>query len=563
MTTKMNDAAARVAEPPLNFEQFSRIQGLAVPAGSQRDLSAMWRALRRAFQAGILGPERPCSALAARPGDVVLRLGPDPRLRPASKAGELGCELLLATRAVTGLELWDGAGLVRLACGPSLQVAAGLELELAGTPMVEPASVPLPAAAAAPPGDYALVVRKWGEPAVRQLCERWNLNCTSVGEVTALSKLALRHQGMAVLDTSLECAGDGEPSGSAKTTEGAGANGSSTFQLEGVPDVQDVNAALPAVLAAGQDDLALESPAAFLLEAARLEARGRVDPVQAGRQALAAAARRLASSGALILGGGVSFPAQGEAGPEPLERESLWLRGVTEGCAALGIPLLNSMPGSPTEVGAAPRVIVAGHLERPEHRITSWFKAEGDAVILLGDLLEAADPLRGLGDSVYLRRLLGREEGIAPPVNFEREAELALVLRGLIHAGLIRSAQSCGAGGLAAALAQGCSGAPGQPAGTGAQLDLSGLNPPPGGENRVDAILFGERPARVVISTGPLDAVKVVERAKLLGISALQLGIAGGAHLSLQTPTGTWNWDVTALSRSWNKNAGSAPVAMG
>ena len=52
---------------------------------------------------------------------------------------------------------------------------------------------------------------------------------------------------------------------------------------------------------------------------------------------------------------------------------------------------------------------------------------------------------------------------------------------------------------------------------------------------RLDALLFGETQSRVVITCKPLDAVKVVERAKLMGVPAMQIGKVGGDKLTVKT----------------------------
>jgi phosphoribosylformylglycinamidine synthase len=54
-------------------------------------------------------------------------------------------------------------------------------------------------------------------------------------------------------------------------------------------------------------------------------------------------------------------------------------------------------------------------------------------------------------------------------------------------------------------------------------------------QTRLDALLFGETQSRVVITCNPLDAVKVVERAKLLGVPAAKIGTVGGDRLAIKT----------------------------
>ena len=68
---------------------------------------------------------------------------------------------------------------------------------------------------------------------------------------------------------------------------------------------------------------------------------------------------------------------------------------------------------------------------------------------------------------------------------------------------------------------------------------------------RLDALLFGETQSRVVISCKPLDAVKVVERAKLMGVPAIQIGKVGGDKLMVKTASGEFSAPLTELHDVW------------
>ena len=71
------------------------------------------------------------------------------------------------------------------------------------------------------------------------------------------------------------------------------------------------------------------------------------------------------------------------------------------------------------------------------------------------------------------------------------------------------------------------------------------------GALRLDALLFGETQSRVVITCKPLDAVKVVERAKLMGVPAVQIGKVGGDRLVIKTGAGEFGAPVTELHDVW------------
>jgi phosphoribosylformylglycinamidine synthase len=198
---------------------------------------------------------------------------------------------------------------------------------------------------------------------------------------------------------------------------------------------------------------------------------------------------------------------------------------------------------------------VVGVVEKLEHVTTQWFKDEGDAIILLGEIADTNDPLFGLGGSAYLQLIHGKKTGSPPRCDLEAAKTLHTTLLGLIQSGLIKSAHDCSEGGLAVALAESCvSQLVGRntPRLIGAAIDLT-THPadslsPSGGEGqgegaapakteavtRLDALLFGETQSRVVITCKSLDAVKVVERARLMGVPANRIGTVGGDKLSIK-----------------------------
>ncbi|HEX7652921.1 MAG TPA: AIR synthase-related protein, partial [Verrucomicrobiae bacterium] len=70
-------------------------------------------------------------------------------------------------------------------------------------------------------------------------------------------------------------------------------------------------------------------------------------------------------------------------------------------------------------------------------------------------------------------------------------------------------------------------------------------------EVRQDALLFGETQSRVVISCRAQDAVKVVERAKLMGVPAAQIGKVGGDQLVIKTATTELASPLKGLHDAW------------
>ena len=168
-----------------------------------------------------------------------------------------------------------------------------------------------------------------------------------------------------------------------------------------------------------------------------------------------------------------------------------------------------------------------------------------------------------------------------------------LALRALIHTGVVKSAHDCSEGGLAVALAECCISrqlARETPCLIGAEIDLR-TEPAPAdapaeaAETRVcltdpasvpttpsrsqsqaaslrsarlDALLFGESQARIIISVAAIDAVKVVAQAKILGIPGARIGTVGGCALKIQTDATTLEADTKELHDLWWNSIASA-----
>jgi phosphoribosylformylglycinamidine synthase len=226
---------------------------------------------------------------------------------------------------------------------------------------------------------------------------------------------------------------------------------------------------------------------------------------------------------------------------------------------------------------------MVGLIEKPEHITTQWFKDEGDAIILLGEPVDAGDPLQGLGGSAYLEVIHGKKTGTPPRCPLEKEKELHLALRALIHSGAVKSAHDCSEGGLAVALAESCISrqiARETPRLIGADVDLSsvgraacrvevaqkrdgdgssraeesasdGSGSSAASPYRLDALLFGESQGRIVISVSALNAGKVLAQAKLLGVTAARIGTVGGLGLQIKTAQCTLTGDVRELHDLW------------
>src|SRR4029453_18424584 len=126
-----------------------------------------------------------------------------------------------------------------------------------------------------------------------------------------------------------------------------------------------------------------------------------LDPYEGGKIAVTEAARNLTCAGATPIGVTDNLNFGNPHNPEIFYQLRESVRGLADACRAFNTPvtggnvsLYNQNPGG--AIDPTPTVAMVGTIEKVEHITTQWFKDEGDAVILLGEIADEEDPLLGL-----------------------------------------------------------------------------------------------------------------------------------------------------------------------
>ena len=266
-----------------------------------------------------------------------------------------------------------------------------------------------------------------------------------------------------------------------------------------------------------------------------------LDPYRGGALAVVEAARNLSCVGARPLAITDCLNFGNPERPAIAFQLEQAIRGMADACRALNIPVISGNVSLYNEsadgaIYPTPTVGMVGSLDDISARCSAGFGVQGDRIILIG-ALEAALPISALGGSEYLDRVHGAVAG-SPGLDLEQEARVQALVREAIGNRLLRSAHDVSDGGLAVAVAESCA-----IGGIGAELNL-GLED----SGRVDAALFGEAPARVVVSLAPDNVVTLRELAENHAVDMVDLGAVGGgdlaiaglAELSLKVITETW-----------------------
>jgi phosphoribosylformylglycinamidine synthase len=269
-----------------------------------------------------------------------------------------------------------------------------------------------------------------------------------------------------------------------------------------------------------------------------------LDPLEGGKIAVAEAVRNLVCSGArpLAVTDNLNFG-------NPMKPEVFWqfrqcVEGICEACNTFHTPVTggnvsfyNESPAG--AIDPTPTIGMLGLIDDPKHITTQWFKGEGDAVLLIGEIGDE------LGGSEYLKRIHGLKTGRAPRMDLGFAKRLSDFTLEIIHKGWVKSAHDCSEGGLAVALAECCM-SNGE-AMIGASIDLGAVG------GRLDAALFGETQSRVIVSCAPENVEKITNVALPITV----LGTTGGNQLRIETSRGALSWDVTHLRDVWWNAIGS------
>jgi phosphoribosylformylglycinamidine synthase len=266
-----------------------------------------------------------------------------------------------------------------------------------------------------------------------------------------------------------------------------------------------------------------------------------LDPREGGRIAVAEAARNLTCSGAVPLAvtDNLNFGNPYKPGNFWQLRESV--EGISETCREFQTPVIGGNVSLYNEspagvVDPTPTVAMVGLIADRTHITTQFFKADGDAIFLVGELGSE------IGASRFLKVCHGRKEGLPPRLDVARELAVQNAVRNLIREGFVKSAHDCSEGGLAVALAESCF----NPAGLqGAEIQVSA------GDLRADALLFNESQSRIVISVAADKADEATTRLRSAGVAHRRLGTVGGDALSIRIDDHELSWPVAEIHDLW------------
>jgi phosphoribosylformylglycinamidine synthase subunit PurL len=408
---------------------------------------------------------------------------------------------------------------------------------------------------------------------VLEICARWGIDATPIGEVTDGERLVFTRHGEIVHDAPARSLADEGPTYERPIAEWKHPEADELVDVWDPP--ADLHAASLAVLGSpnvasarwiheqydsivqhgtvqgpGGDAAVLRlHPDGVRGVAVATDGNGRwcaLDPAEGAKLVVAEAARNVACTGARPIAATNCLNFGSPERPEIMGQFRDVVDGMAEACRALGTPITGGNVSfynqtGDTAVHPTPVVGVLGVHEDVSKAVEISFAAAGDAILLLG-----APTRPGLGGSEYLWALHGRVAGRPHPVDLGEEAALHRLLADAAAAGELRSAHDVSDGGLVATLVESC-----VAGGLGARVV-------PEDDVEAHQWLFSESPTRVVVTARGGQADALARRASAAGVWHRTLGVVTpGGTLEVQGSVDLDLAEVAALREA------ALPAALG
>ncbi|OGC75716.1 MAG: phosphoribosylformylglycinamidine synthase II [candidate division Zixibacteria bacterium RBG_16_40_9] len=450
--------------------------------------------------------------------------------RPSVQIGDPFTEKLLLEATleaiksgyIVGIQDMGAAGLTCSSSEMSAKGNCGMEIDVALVPLREENMTPYEIMLSESQERMLVVAKKNKVKEVQKIFAKWDLNSKIIGKVTDDGFLRVKNNGKVVAEIPAQALvlGGGAPVYQREKKRPKYLDKLNQLKLSEIQEPKDYNEVLLKLISSpniaskiwvyqqydtsvrtntvvkpGSDSAVLRIRDTNKALAVKTDGNSRyiyLDPFTGGQIAVAEAARNVVCAGGKPLGitNCLNFG-------NPYDKEIFWtfseaVMGMGKACEILETPVTGGNVSFYNEDKDKKRTVyptvvvgMVGLIEDLKHITTSWFKNEGDLIVLLGKNKDE------LGGSEYLKQIHNLVKGKPPQIDLNFEKKLQGSCFEAIQAGIIKSAHDCSEGGLATALAESCITNPDTI--FGAKINL-------GDKIRTDALLFGEAQSRIIVS---------------------------------------------------------------
>lgn len=396
------------------------------------------------------------------------------------------CLELYAQGLVIGIQDLGGAG---LSCATSELASAGdggMAIQLDTVPLRTPEMTPTEVLCSESQERMCAVVAPENVDAFMSVCRKWEVLATVIGEVTDGDRLRITWHGETVVDVPPRTVAHEGPVYERPVSRPESQQSLNADRSVGLPRPvtgDELRATLLALLGSphlcsrafvteqydryvrGNTVLAEHADGGVLRIdestgrgiALSTDASGRytlLDPYAGAQLALAEAFRNVAVTGATPVAVTNCLNFGSPEDPGVMWQFSQAVRGLADGCVALGIPVTGGNVSFYNQTGSSaihptPVVGVLGVLDDVTRRIpTALGREPGETLLLLGETRDEFD------GSIWAEVTANHLGGLPPVVDFAREKLIADVLSSASRDGLLSAAHDLSEGGLAQALVE-------------------------------------------------------------------------------------------------------------
>ncbi len=461
---------------------------------------------------------------------------------------------LIKSGHIVGIQDMGAAGLTSSASEMAGRAGNGVEIDVARVPVREPGMTPYEVLLSESQERMLVVARDGHEDAVRGILEKWELEAEVIGHVTDDGLFRVREGERVVAEIPARPLTEDCPTYEREGVEAEEiralreerlehleADGDLTvdfLRLLGSPNVAskawiydqyDSTVRTATVVAPGGAAGVIRIRGTRLGIAATTDCNGRyvyLHPRRGAMIAMAEAARNLVCVGAqpAAITNNLNFGNPLKAHIYYQFREAVL--GMADACKAFETPVTGGNVSFYNEtegraIYPTPVIGMVGIVDDVGHVTRQTFQSPGDHIVLLGSNVGA------LGGSEFLYLKDRRVAGDPPGVDLLAERALQRAVLQCAAESLVRSANDCSTGGIAATLAASALSDREHPTGFTAELDdaLPGTR-----------LFFGEDQGRIVLSVSPEHLERVLAVAEEHGVPARAIGhvteASAGLHLT-------------------------------
>ena len=389
-----------------------------------------------------------------------------------------------------------------------------------------------------------VVIKKGSEAELNKIFEKWDLDCTEVGEVTDTKNLEVFYKGECVADipTNELVLGGGAPQYDMPYTEPEYYSSLNKLDIDSLKEPDDYNEVLcdllssptitnkkyvysqydstvrtNTVIGPGSDAAVVRIKGTSKALSISTDCNGKyvyLDPKKGGMIAVAESARNVVCSGGtpLAITNCLNFG-------NPQDPEIYWqfreaILGMGDACRAFDTPVTGGNVSfyNESNLGAVyptPVIGMVGLLEDSSKHMDMAFKHPGDMILAIGAING------GIGGSEYLKSFHGLVQGPIPEIDLEVELSIQKICLKLIDQGFINSAHDISDGGLSVNIAESvCY----SNEGMGAEINIDR-------KLRTDEILFGETQGVIIVSLDSKNLHHVALLAQEYNIHTQTIGV--------------------------------------